>query len=80
MIDEAETVSVLRGQCKDGFGGRTMTNYENIKSMDVLDLGLFLCNLMNADCCQERCPAKDFCSTGHNGMKYWLEQEADLKE
>ena len=52
-----------------------MTNYQKIQQMDKEELSLFLCNLMCAECCETRCPASDFCSTRHAGMKDWLESE-----
>lgn len=52
-----------------------MKNYDRIKQMDKDELSNFLCNLMCADCCENRCPAKEYCSTGHTGMKKWLESE-----
>ena len=52
-----------------------MTNYEKIKQMDKGELSNFLCNLMCGDCCENRCPATDLCSTRHSGMKDWLESE-----
>ena len=57
-----------------------MTQYEYIKQMDKEELACFLCNLMCADCCESRCPAKDYCEYGHTGMKDWLETEANDDE
>lgn len=55
-----------------------MKNIDRIKEMNVDDLAAFLCNLMCADCCEERCPARDKCRKGHTGMKYWLNAEEDV--
>ena len=52
-----------------------MSNFENIKQMSETDLAAFLCNLMCAECCTERCPARDHCSNGHNGMLMYLREE-----
>ena len=52
-----------------------MTNYEKIKQMDKDELSNFLCNLMCGDCCENRCPATDLCSTRQSGMKVWLERD-----
>jgi hypothetical protein len=53
-----------------------MTNYERIKDMDKEEMSKFLCNLMCADCCENRCPASELCCTGHLGMRDWLEKES----
>lgn len=64
----------------DGTGGKyeekPQTEYERIRTMDLLDLGLFLCNLMNSDDCQSRCPAREYCYHGHNGMADYLSRPA----
>ena len=52
-----------------------MTNYENIKLMSEDALAEFLCQLMCAECCEKTCPATNYCRSGHNGMKKWLESE-----
>ena len=57
-----------------------MNQYEKIKQMDKSELGAFLCNLMCADCCNNRCPASEYCKTGRTGMKAWLESEADNEQ
>lgn len=54
-----------------------MNQYKKIMQMDKEELSNFLCNLMCADCCENRCPAKEYCTNGHTGMKDWLESEAD---
>lgn len=54
-----------------------MTNYNNIKQMDKDELSAFLCNLMCSECYENRCPAKEYCRTGHTGMRDWLESEVD---
>ena len=53
-----------------------MSNFENIKQMSKEDLAAFLCNLMCADCCETRCPARAECSYGHSGMLDFLDKEA----
>lgn len=52
-----------------------MTNEEQIKTMSRYDLAHFLCDLMSADDCDNRCPASNYCSKGYNGMITWLEME-----
>ena len=54
-----------------------MTNYEKIKQMDKDELSNFLCNLMCADCCNDRCPANEHCKAGCTGMRIWLDAEAE---
>ncbi len=56
-----------------------MTNFEKIKQMSVEELAEFICNRMCADCCDNRCPAREFCEAGcrYSGMSKWLESEAD---
>lgn len=48
------------------------TNADRIRTMSLEDLGRFLCGLMNLDDCDARCPAREFCYPGHNGMKDYL--------
>ena len=57
-----------------------MTNQQWIQSMDEDDLALFLCNLMTRECCDESCPARDFCGTGRNGLRQWIRLEAQIPE
>lgn len=60
----------------DGTGGKYVekpkTELERIQTMGKKELGEFLCSLMNADDCYTRCPAKDYCYHGHNGMEKYL--------
>lgn len=49
-----------------------MTNADRIQTMSQKELGKFLCSLMNADDCDTRCPAREYCSHGHNGMEEYL--------
>ncbi len=56
-----------------------MTHHEDLKRMTVDELAAFLCNLMCADCCRERCPARDFCRHGHTGMADWLKAEETVE-
>ena len=56
-----------------------MTNYEEITRMTVEELAAFLCNLMCADCCKERCPARTYCRKGHTGTKDWLTADVDAE-
>lgn len=53
-----------------------MTNGEKIRSMTDEELQKWLCGLMTAECCDRSCPGRDRCMPGFNGLKWWLEQEA----
>ena len=55
-----------------------MTNLENIKQMSKEELASFLCEYIGAftEGCGY-CPARKFCSYGHNGMVKWLESEVE---
>ncbi|WP_158590961.1 hypothetical protein [Acutalibacter sp. 1XD8-33] len=41
-----------------------MTNREKLKSMSDTELGDWICGLMTAEDCEERCPARDLCHVG----------------
>lgn len=67
----------------DGSGARCVkqqTNAERIRTMTDADLGFFLCSLMNADDCYNRCPAREYCRSGHNGMGEYLRRPAKENE
>jgi hypothetical protein len=51
-----------------------ITNFENIKSMDLETLGKFLCSWFDIEC--ETCPVYEHCSKGSCGFSRWLEMEA----
>ena len=51
-----------------------MTNYEMIKQSSIEEMAIFLCDAQES--CN-KCPAREFCYFGHNGMKDWLEKECD---
>ena len=51
-----------------------MTNLENIRTMNLEDLAIILCELRGM--CFE-CIAEDFCEYGKNGFIEWLKQEAE---
>lgn len=61
----------------DGAGSKQIgTEYERIQAMSPKELGKFLCSLMSADECYDRCPAREYCRPGHNGMEKYLSRPA----
>lgn len=54
-----------------------MTNFEMIRTMNKSELAAFLCDLLNADGCSERCMGYDYCRRHHKGLIDWLDMEAD---
>lgn len=69
----AKTVAEIRAKV----GHRFKTNEEHIRTMSRKDLARFLCALMNSDDCDERCPAREYCYPGHNGMEEYLSSPAE---
>lgn len=61
------------GPCAD----EVLTNADRIRSMTDEQLAEWLCSLMTADCCDQRCPARDICSLGDNGLVKWMKQPAE---
>ena len=54
-----------------------MTNADRIRSMSDEELAEWLCSLMTAECCDQRCPARDICNLGDNGLVKWMKQPAE---
>ena len=52
------------------------TNADRIRSMSDEELARFLCGLIPSDICSIRCPGKDFCHNGQNGLVMWMKQPA----
>lgn len=52
-----------------------LTNADRIRSMTDIDLAEFLCSI--TDCYDGKCPAAEYCRSGHNGMKVYLKQRAE---
>lgn len=53
------------------------TNADRIRDMSDDQLAKWLCSLMTAECCDQRCPARDICSLGDNGLVKWMKQPAE---
>lgn len=45
-----------------------MTNFDWIKSLDLVQLAKLFCE--HLEC--HKCPVREHCSFGHNGMVAWL--------
>ena len=56
-----------------------MTNADRIRQMDDQELAKFLCKAYSTDNCY-KCPAKDRCRFGQNGMMDWLREEAENEQ
>ena len=63
-----------KGTCK---GYIPMTNSDRIRSMNDEELAEWMCSLMTAECCDQRCPARDICNLGDNGLVKWMKQPAE---
>lgn len=55
----------------------TKTNADRIRAMSDEQLAEWLCSLMTAECCDQRCPARGICSLGDNGLVKWMKQPAE---
>lgn len=53
------------------------TNADRIRSMSDEQLAKWLCSIMTAECCDQRCPARDICNLGDNGLVKWMKQPAE---
>lgn len=53
------------------------TNADRIRRMSDEELAEWLCSLMTAECCDQRCPARDICNLGDNGLVKWMKQPAE---
>ena len=53
------------------------TNAARIRAMSDEELAKWLCSLMTAECCDQRCPARDICNLGDNGLAKWMKQPAE---
>ena len=54
-----------------------ITNADRIRSMNDEELAEWMCSLMTAECCDQRCPARDICNLGDNGLVKWMKQPAE---
>lgn len=53
------------------------THADRIRAMSDEELAEWLCSLMTAECCDQRCPARDICNLGDNGLVKWMKQPAE---
>lgn len=54
-----------------------MTNADRIRAMTDEELAKWICSIMTAECCDQRCPARDICNLGDNGLVKWMKQPAE---
>ena len=59
------------------YAPKIVTNADRIRSMSDEVLAEWLCSLMTAECCDQRCPARDICNLGDNGLVKWMKQPAE---
>lgn len=71
----------LYGDCMTAFletrKRRVRTNADRIRAMSDEELAEWMCSLMTAECCDQRCPARDICNLGDNGLVKWMKQPAE---
>jgi hypothetical protein len=51
-----------------------MTITDGEKTMTLEQLANMICNSYTAEECEWECPAREYCSTKHNGMADWLRE------
>ena len=56
---------------------KIVTNADRIRAMSDEELAEWMCSLMTAECCDQRCPARDICNLGDNGLVKWMKQPAE---
>lgn len=54
-----------------------ITNADRIRAMSDEELAEWMCSLMTAECCDQRCPARNICNLGDNGLVKWMKQLAE---
>lgn len=66
-------------KCKPNICGSVVpiTNADRIRAMSDEELAEWICSLMTAECCDQRCPARDICNLGDNGLVKWMKQPAE---
>lgn len=69
---ENEFQYCVEGPCEN----EVITNADKIRAMSDEELAEWICSLMTADCCDQRCPARDICNLGDNGLVKWMKQPA----
>lgn len=60
-----------------GIVSEPTTNADRIRAMSDEELAEWMCSLMTAECCDQRCPARDICNLGDNGLVKWMKQLAE---
>jgi hypothetical protein len=60
----------VQGPCPD----ETPSNADHIRAMSDEELARWICSIMTAECCGQRCPARDICNLGDNGLVKWMKQ------
>ena len=50
------------------------TNADRIRSMSDEEIAKWICSIMTAECCDQRCPGRDICNPGSNGLVKWMKQ------
>lgn len=72
------SVDGVTSYCVDGpCAEEVLTNADRIRSMTDEELAEWLCSLMTAECCDQRCPARDICGLGDNGLVKWMKHPAE---
>lgn len=71
--DENTTSYCVMGPCPE----QKLSNADRIRAMSDEELAKWLCSLMTAECCDQRCPARDICHLGDNGLVKWMKQPAE---
>lgn len=70
---EEVTSYCVDGPCPD----EVLTNADRIRAMSDEQLAEWLCSIMTAECCDQRCPGRDICNIGDNGLLKWMKQPAE---
>lgn len=74
--DDCKSGSGLTWPC-GAYAPKIVTNADRIRSMTDEELAEWICSLMTAECCDQRCPARDICGLGDNGLVKWMKQPAE---
>ena len=66
----------VMGPCPE----QKLSNADRIRAMSDEELAEWICSLMTVECCNQRCPARDICNLGDNGLVKWMKQTAEEAE